>query len=152
MPPKSIAKGKLFDGLADCYNLSDGRRVLSQRGAVKALTGGGRKASDFGTYLARLPEEFAIKGAGANFEFELDDGTVAHGIEAKTFVKFLHALVAAGLGGALRKNQLHLTVVLAYMKDSTAPDEFFAKLAHFFAGDPLQENLWRHTRAKKRAA
>jgi hypothetical protein len=107
--PKAIATGALFDGLVDCYVLDDGRRVLSQRGAVRALTGG-REGGQFGQYIERLPTKSSIESAGTNFEFERHDGGTAYGVESSTFVAILNAYVDAGLAGALRRNQQHLAV------------------------------------------
>lgn len=107
--PKATAAGTLFDGLVDCYVLDDGRRVLSQRGSVRALTGG-REGADLGTYLARLPKNFSVESASANFEFERHDGGTANGVESSAFVAILNAYVDAGLAGALRRNQQHLAV------------------------------------------
>jgi len=65
---KAVAKGVLFDGLCDCFVLEDGERILSQRGIVRAISGG-RDRGDLRDYLAALPSEFSFLGSAASVRF-----------------------------------------------------------------------------------
>jgi hypothetical protein len=81
MRPIATHRGTIFDGLLDCYVLDDGRRVLSGRGMVRALTAGpengGRESGNLGPYLSRLPNGSALLASGAETEFTLPGGGLA---------------------------------------------------------------------------
>jgi hypothetical protein len=106
--PKAIATGALFDGLVDCYVVEDSRRLIAIRGAVRALTNGGREVGDLATYIARIPGFQADSVAVA--KFSVSDCGEAHGITSVDFVRILNAYVDAALAGRLRKSQAHLAV------------------------------------------
>ena len=99
--PKAIASGKIFGDRLDVYNLDNGRRVASKRGAVRTLTpknpekNGAADKTDLARMLARLPEKFRHLAAPPICEFELSNGTVAHGIDAEHFVDICSAYAEA---------------------------------------------------------
>lgn len=114
--PKAITTGTLsFGGIeVDCYNLDDGRRVISQRAIVRLLTGGGHKGGakpgNLRRFLDRIPHESAenLVEPNSEVEFLLPSGTAAIGRDAEWLVDLCNAYVDAALDGRLRKNQLHL--------------------------------------------
>ena len=56
-----VARGHIFDGRAECYVLRDGRRALSQRGLIRALTSdfsGERRGPEPAGPTSALLEEF----------------------------------------------------------------------------------------------
>lgn len=99
-----LYSGKLW-GMVDCYVLEDRRRVLSMRGAVRALTTeniekidgnidgrrAGRNAGDLNVYVSRLPEKYGVRSSDASFEIHRVEGGVAKAIEAARFVDILAA-------------------------------------------------------------
>jgi len=91
---KAVAAGVLWETV-DCYVLDGEVRVISQRGAVKALTGGTERA-DLGRYLERLPVKFKPLSVVPVIEFIMPQGGIGHGIKAETFVDILNAYVDAG--------------------------------------------------------
>jgi hypothetical protein len=103
---KAVCVGVLFGGVVDCYVLEDGRRVISQRGAVRALTGG-TDHGRLGQLIGRLPQRFAHLTVGP-IAFSLPSGGTATGHEAQWFVDVLRAYKAAWRAGELRKDQVHL--------------------------------------------
>jgi hypothetical protein len=105
--PKATHTGTLLDWLLDCYVLDDDRRVVSQRGVVRALTEGGRERGDLGRYLARLPQEFSHLQAAPEIEFSSPSGP-AKGREAQWLVDLLRAYDEADDSGALHPSQRHL--------------------------------------------
>lgn len=105
---KAVCSGTLFDGLVDCYVLDDGRRVISQRGVVRALTGGGRSRGDISTYIDRLPEDSRHLALAAAIEFRLPSGGTANGRDAEWVVDVLQAYVDAHFDGELHPSQEHL--------------------------------------------
>lgn len=113
---KAIAEGKMLDGLIECYVLENGRRVISQRGIVKALTtqnaaeNDGRKAGDFEQYLAKLPENHRPKSTDASLEFERPGGGIASGREGSFFVDLCQSYVAAFVAGELHHKQVKLAM------------------------------------------
>ncbi|WP_434047142.1 MULTISPECIES: hypothetical protein [Sorangium] len=93
----------------ECYVLEDGRRVISQAGAVRALTGGGSgKRDDLGRYLRRLPSRFAGLSLQAAIEFDRVEGGIAHGREARWFIDVCNAYIEAREAGELHPKQLPL--------------------------------------------
>lgn len=108
--PKAEATGvlKFGDVRVDCYVLDDGRRVISQRGVVRALTGGAAEQTSLGRFLDRLPNRFAHLAAPPSCEFIMPNGGIAHGREAKWFVEMCNAYVDAFFAGQLHPSQSHL--------------------------------------------
>lgn len=83
--------------------LDDARRVVSQRGIVKALSG--REGGDLGQYLSKLPSRFAVLQAGAEIEFQGPTGP-AKGREAQWLVDMLLAYDEADDAGELHSKPL----------------------------------------------
>lgn len=106
--PKAIAAGTLFDGAVDCYVLDDGRRVISQNGAVRALSGGARERGDLSVYINRLPSRFGHLTARAGLEFDMPNGGVAQGREGTWFVEVCDAYVDAFMSNELKSSQVKL--------------------------------------------
>lgn len=106
--PRVMYAGKLW-GLVDCYVLDDKRRVLSMRGAVRALTtenieknDGHENGTDNGNlaqYVSRLPEKYGLKSSGTTFEIQRVEGGIAKAIEASDFVDILAAYSQAAENG-----------------------------------------------------
>lgn len=91
---KAIATGTIFGGTVDCYVLANEMRVVSQRGVIRALSGG-RDSGNIGPYLARLPARFGGLSVGAPLEFDLPAGGTAMGRDAQWFVDVLKAYKSA---------------------------------------------------------
>lgn len=102
--PKATCSGQLFNGLVDCYVLEDGQRIISQKGAVRALSGGAEDGK-IGRYLSRLPSRFAGLAAGPAVEFTPPNGGTAFGRDAEWFVDVLQAYVDAHFAGELHQSQ-----------------------------------------------
>jgi len=108
---KAVCKGEIFGGLADCYVLADGRRVLSQRGAVRVLTAKddgktvGAGGGEISRYFSRLPPKYSKDLVMPGIQFSRPGGGIATGIEATLFVKALRAYVAAHFDSVLHKSQ-----------------------------------------------
>src|SRR5690242_11209202 len=119
---KAVASGVIFGGLADVYNLDDGRRVLSQRGAVRALVAGpdATNPKALGAYLARLPARFADLSTRPDIEFDLPGGGVAKGRDALWFVDVLRAYKDAWRKEELHPSQVHLAKNADAMLDALA--------------------------------
>lgn len=112
--PKALYAGSLFDGLLDCYVLDNGRRIVSQRGAVRALSGG-RESGNLGAYLARLPNGYDTLTAGAAIDFVLPAGGLANGIEATCVADILKLYVDALSAGTLHPKQVPIACRAAAM-------------------------------------
>lgn len=113
--PRAISTGalKFGDAEVDCYNLDDGRRVISQRGVVRALQGGSKGATSHGNlarFFERLPAESSAKLAdpSAEIAFVLPSGTTAHGRDAEWFIDLCNAYLDALVAGTLHPKQRHL--------------------------------------------
>jgi len=114
--PRAVSTGAIRFGEAevDCYNLDDGRRVISQRGVVRALSsggpGGGRDRGDLLRYLERLPTESSaiLAAPSAEVAFVLPSGTVAHGRDAEWFIDLCNAYLDAAIAGSLHPKQRHI--------------------------------------------
>jgi hypothetical protein len=105
-PIKALATGKLFDGKADCYVLEGERRVISERGIVRAL---GAKHGHLGRYLTGLPSGFMDMSFGAELEILLpESGIRAKARDAQFLADLCDAYVDAFMAGALRADQEHL--------------------------------------------
>jgi hypothetical protein len=101
---KAVCEGVLFDGLVDCYVLDGGLAIISQRGGVRALTGG-TDHGRLGQLVARLPARFASLAAGPVFDITLPAGGTASGRDAEWFVDVLQAYVDAHFAGELHSAQ-----------------------------------------------
>lgn len=122
---KAVAAGKLadFPGAPDVYVLDNGKRVITTRGAVGALTGGGAKAANLERYVAGLPKETSKIEVVQNIAFLAPTSggkQEAHGIDAEWFVDLCQAYVTAGLSGKLRASQTHLAMQSAIIMNATA--------------------------------
>jgi hypothetical protein len=104
---KAIATGTLFGGSVDCYVLANEMRVVSQRGVIRALSGG-TESGNIGRYIGRLPNKFAHLSSGPALEIELPGGGVAVARDAQWFVDVLKAYKAAWRDGELKPSQIHL--------------------------------------------
>ena len=80
--PRAVSTGAIKFGGAevDCYNLDDGRRVISQRGVIRGLRGASKASgpgtSDLARYIERLPEKHRGLLAIPVVEFVLPSGTI----------------------------------------------------------------------------
>lgn len=94
--PRAVASGLLW-GRVDCYVLSDGRRLISQRGELRALRGTeshGPEKGDLGRYLARLPSRYEHLTTDPSVDFTLPQGgATALGRTPDHFVSVLRAYV-----------------------------------------------------------
>ncbi len=100
---------EIGEARVECYVLEDGKRVITERGAVKALTNGdSHKRNDLGQYLGRLPGRFAELATRPAIEFSLISGGVAHGRDARWFVEVCQAYVDAYFAGELHAKQYPL--------------------------------------------
>lgn len=123
---ESVASGKLadFPGAPDVYVLSNGKRVITTRGAVGALAGSsGAARGNLDRYVAGLPKETSLFAPAQNIVFTAPTAAgprEAHGIDAEWFVDLCQAYVTAGLSGKLRANQTHLAMQAAVIMNATA--------------------------------
>jgi hypothetical protein len=107
--PKATHRGTIFEGLLDCYVLDDERRVVSQRGIVRTLSG--RDTGALAPYLNRLPKRFAYLASGADeVTFRTPEGATAKGREATWLVDLLRAYSEAADAGELHSSQMHLAL------------------------------------------
>ncbi len=123
--PKAIAEGKLFEefGFAvDCYVLEDKRRVIAQRGIIRALRGktGGAEDGQLGRLLARLPSRFATLAAEPEIAFTMPAGGIALGREAQFMVRLLKAYSSAHRAGELHHTQEKLAMASIAMIEALA--------------------------------
>lgn len=105
---KATHQGTIFDGRVDCYVLEDERRVVSQRGVVGAITGGGAKTGALGRFLERLPSRFAHLAAVPEIDVVLPGGNAAKAREAQWVVELLKAYDEADDLGMLHHTQRDL--------------------------------------------
>ncbi len=109
-PIKAVVKGTLFDGKVDCYVLDDERRVISQRGIVRGISGG-RESGSLDRYLTRLPLGFSDLKLGPEIEIITVHGSKAIARNASDFVTICDAYVDAGLAGKLHPSQAHMAQI-----------------------------------------
>lgn len=88
----------------DCYVLDDGRRVMSQRGVLRCITGG-TTASDLDRYVTRAVGE---NGLIPGVEALSKNGTRMIVREAKDVAAVAQLFVDAAIDGRLREDQRHL--------------------------------------------
>lgn len=110
---RALVQGTIFEELGtpvDCYVLEGGRRVISQRGVLRALQGksGGGEGAVLGRFLARLPKRFEHLAVVAEIEFSLPSGGTATGREAQFLVDLCDAYADAFLAGELHHTQERL--------------------------------------------
>jgi hypothetical protein len=106
--PKAIARGDIWFGkvVVDGYVLDDGRRVLSQRGVLRALGAGTTGGLDLVRRLRRLPRRYAYLLSVPGVTFDLPGGGVAIGREAQFLVDVCYAYCDAGMAGLLHRSQI----------------------------------------------
>lgn len=114
---RAIASGTIFGGLVDCYVLEDKTRVISKRGAVKALTrdaentekSGATNPTALGRYLSRLPSKYAHMSTRPTLRFRHQQGGMADGITAEEFYDILVAYSeSADIGELTHPAQLRI--------------------------------------------
>lgn len=111
--PVATRAGKLWDRV-DCYILDDGRRVIAQRGILRALRNAeetrGHERGDLCQYLARLPSRFEHLTSGHEIRFSVpqEHGGVipAIGREPSWFVDVLRAYAGGLTAGELHPSQV----------------------------------------------
>lgn len=167
----TIASGTIFGGLVDCYVLNDKTRVVSMRGAVRALTrdaenigkSGGHETGNLGQYLRRLPSNYAHLAAGTSRRFTLPSRGMANGITAEQFYDILVAYSeAADLGEITHPGQLRIAAncnrlvracgkvgIVALVDEATgyqsvrAPDELHSLVDKYLRETPGEwKRLW----------
>jgi hypothetical protein len=104
--PYSMFQGNLPFGQIgiQCHVLNDGRRVLTQREAVRALSGG--RVS--GSYLQRVPGYDTESLPSRMIHFTIPGGPqINHGLEGVLFIEICEAYLAARdrKDGSLKKSQ-----------------------------------------------
>jgi hypothetical protein len=110
--PLALFPGRLTiaDAEFQCYVLDTGKRVLSQREVVRALTG--QIKGDLGRYLESQNLKPFIDGkivADQTIQFSIPGNPVtSNGYEATLLLDICDAYLKARLEGALAPNQLHL--------------------------------------------
>jgi hypothetical protein len=109
---------KIGDIEIPCYVLEDGKRVLHQRGMVRAL-GMGRGGSSEGrgdrlakfcaqTRLSKFVTEHLLQVTKDPIKFRAPNGSIAYGYEATILADICDAVLAARKEGFLQKQQLHI--------------------------------------------
>lgn len=101
-----------------CYVLSDGRRVLHQRGFVEAIgMARGSSGGTGGDRLAKFVEGDRLKAYVSNellavtaepIKFKASNGHLAYGYEATVLADVCEAVLAARKAGKLQAQQLHI--------------------------------------------
>ncbi len=107
--PQAVAEGVLLPGDLDisCAVLDDGRRVLTARGMISALTGGAAKDGKMGRSLERLQPYLPAERVGPS-EFITLSGSPAHAYDAQALVDICRAYSRARRDGKLHPKQEHL--------------------------------------------
>ena len=121
LPLRAVKAGTLFDGMVPCYILEDGTRVLSKRGAVRALTGGdgsGAKDGKLDRLVSRLPSRYRHLTVGPNIGITQPQGGMAHAVPTEYFAKVVSAFVGAAARGELRADQRHLGIQAAAIQEA----------------------------------
>lgn len=118
--PKALYAGKLFDGLLDCYVLEDERRIVSQRGMVRALSGSAANPSSLRQYAERISGGSVWLDSANGFEFVLPGGRVGVALEATTIPELLQLYVDALGAGLLHSQQLPVAARAAKMLGALA--------------------------------
>lgn len=168
---KAIASGTIFGGLVDCYVLEDKTRVISMRGAVRALTRGpdssgktsGSETGNLGQYLRNLPSKYEHLAAGKSLRFAMQARGMANGITAEQFYDILVAYSeAADLGEITHPGQLRIAAncnrlvracgkigIVALVDEATgyqsqrAPDELHTLVDKYLRETPGEwKRLW----------
>ena len=101
-----------------CFVLSDGRRVLHQRGMVNAIgmargsaggSGGDRLAKFVaGDRLNPYINSTLLEVTGTPIKFRTQGGNLAYGYEATVLADICDSVLAARTAGALQKQQMHI--------------------------------------------
>lgn len=107
--PRAVAEGVLLPGELDapCAVLDDGRRVLTARGMISTLTGGGAKDGKMGRNLERLQPYLPADRVRPS-EFISLSGSPAHAYDAQALVDVCRALSRLRREGKLHHKQEHL--------------------------------------------
>jgi hypothetical protein len=107
--PKAITReGSIFEGVS-CYVLDNGKRVITKRSMVSALSGTVKgEDANIARYIEHLPNGSVLLSSTENVEFQLPTNATAHGIEAETVAKMLKLYAVAWGAGALRANQIQV--------------------------------------------
>ena len=169
METKALYQGTIFGGLVDCYVLADKRRVISMRGAVRALANSentekmsGPGNAHFGRYLDRLPNDYRHLQAGPAVDFSRPDGRLAKGVTAERFYEVLVAYSEAHERGLLHPSQVHLAAncnrllraigrvgIVSLVDEATGyqvereANELQGLVAHYLRETPAQwQRLW----------
>ena len=159
--PVSMFPGKLSiaDGKYLCYVLDNGKRVISQREVVRALTG--QSKGDISRYLDSQNLKPFISNklvAGQTIQFTIAGNPVtANGYEATLLLDICDAYLKARDQGVLASNQAHLAKqaeiitracaklgIIALIDEATGYDKFKKKQEYqlklqAFIADELQE-------------
>jgi hypothetical protein len=161
---KTIASGTIFGGLVDCYVLSDKTRVISMRGAVRALTrdagntekSGGHETGNLRQYLRRLPSKYGHLAAGTSRCFALPSRggesfpTFACKVVGKLYKIILPAEVYAEMrnrngSGEDRKGKLHQFFQAALWRFVHNDIPFVAYMARV---SRTRREFWNHMHAR----
>lgn len=103
----SVFSGSLSlgDKQVQCHVLNDGRRVITQREVVRALSGG--RVS--GSYLQNIPGFDSASLPGRVIHFSNPGGSPTnHGFEATLLIEVCEAYLDARDAGLLKENQKHI--------------------------------------------
>ena len=116
--PKATHKGvlKIGDMELECYVLEDGRRILHQRGVLKALGmsrggsshGGDRLAKFVGGKILKSFHKKDLAVGTQPFLFRTPRGPVANGFEATILPDICELIIDAKDAGVLQKQQLNI--------------------------------------------
>jgi hypothetical protein len=117
--PKATHTGTLFDGLLDCYVLADERRVVSQNGMARSLSGA-TGSVNLARYVDRIDGGSAWLRSVTGLQFVLPGGRVATGIEATAIPDLLQLYVDALSSGSLHPQQLPVAARAAKMLGALA--------------------------------
>lgn len=157
--PYSMFPGTLKLGSIEmeCHVLNDGRRVITQRAIVKALSGG-RESGNLSRYLETNPIINHHLTAGTEIEFKIPGlPTMAIGREATALIEICDAYMEADERELLKSNQKKLAVaagiiiracakigIIALIDEATGYQEVRAKNAlqlklQAFIADEMQD-------------
>jgi hypothetical protein len=101
---------KIGDVIIPCYVLSDGRRVLTQKGIASAIGSGGTsgKALSYftqGKWISEFLKKETLDQIDTPIKFRTPTGSLAHGYEATILAEICEAVLSARKSGNLLKIQ-----------------------------------------------